>query len=369
MKKVPFNVSRVFKTDLIQQVSEGLRHAIVTGYYKEGDILPSFNKMAELLGVSEIVTRRAVQQLAREGLVCSRPRIGIRVCGSQDKGWRGQVLYLHRARPDIFYHSLFSGELKEGLRNANFLVRSVFVSDEEVRNGFPHVKVELGHRNSLVIVEGRYLKGLDAFLEEQGVSFLHIGAKISKRAAYGIGQRRSTVIPALVAHGLACGVKRILQVNFEVKEELNAAGKLRDAGFRVDEMLIAPAAGFALPGAVEFGAVRSFTHWLKTKRDSLPDLILFDDDYAARGGIVALSLAGVRIPEDVQAISWSNKGMTPGYVKLLTRIEMDGEEHGRRMAEYALRILDGKVKAGDPALEMPPKFILGETTVPLAGYK
>lgn len=364
MKKVPFNVSRVFKTDLIQQVMEGLRHAIVTGYYKEGDILPSFNRMAELLGVSEIVTRRAVQQLAREGLVCPRPRVGIRVCGGQDKGWRGQVLYLHRARPDIFYHSLFSGELKEGLRNANFLVRSVFVSDDEVRNGFPHVKVELGHRNSLVIVEGRYLKGLDTFLHGQGVPFLHVGAKLSKWAAYGISQPRGAVIPALAAHCLACGVKRIMQVNFEVKEELNAAVRLRDAGFRVDEMRIAPAAGFAMPAAVEFGAVRVFTDWLKTNRGNLPDLILFDDDYAARGGLVALALAGVRIPEDVQAISWSNKGMIPGYVKLLTRIEMDGEEHGRRMAEYALRILDGKVKAGEAALQMPPLFILGETTLP-----
>lgn len=366
MKKVPFNVSRMFKTDLIQQVSEGLRHAIVTGYYKEGDILPSFDKMAELLGVSEIVTRRAVQLLAREGLVYPRPRIGVRVCGSRDKGWRGQVLYLHRARPDIYFHSIFSSELKEGLRNANFLVRSVFVSEEEVRNGFPNVKVELGHLNSLVIVEGRNLKGLDAFLKAQGVAFLHIGTKVSRHAEYGIDQRRGTVIPDLVEHCRACRVKSILQVNLEVKEELNAAGKLRDAGFRVDEMLIKPAAGFSMPAAAEFGAAQIFTNFLKAHRNKLPDLILFDDDYAARGCIIALSLAGIRMPEDVQAISWSNKGMTPGYIKLLTRIEMDGEDHGRRMAEYALRILDGKVKAGDPALEMPPKFIPAETTVPLA---
>lgn len=363
MKKVPFNVSRMFKTDLIQQVIEGLRHAIATGYYKEGDLLPSFDKMAELLGVSEIVTRRAVQQLAREGLVCARPRIGVRVCGSQDKGWRGQVLYLHRARPDIYYHSIFSSELKEGLRNGNFLVRSVFVSDEEARNGFPHVKVELGHRNSLVIVEGRYLKGLDTFLNAQGVSFLHIGAKVSRHAQYGIDQRRCAVIPELVKHCRACKVKRILQVNLEVKEELNAAAKLRDAGFHVDEMLIKPAAGFTMPAAAEFGAAQIFAEFLKANRGKLPDLVLFDDDYVARGCIMALSLAGLRLPEDVQAISWSNKGMTPGYVKVLTRIEMDGEEHGRRMAEYALRILDGKVKAGEPALEMPPLFIPGETTI------
>jgi len=245
-------------------------------------------------------------------------------------------------------------------------VRSVFASDEEARNGFPHVKIELCHCNSLVIVEGKYLKGLDTFLQGQGVPFLHVGAKISKRAAYGIGQPRGAVIPALAAHCLACGIKRIMQVNFEVKEELNAAGKLRDAGFLVDEMRIAPAAGFAMPAAAEFGAVRVFTNWLKTSRGSLPDLILFDDDYLARGGLLALSLAGVLIPEDVQVISWSNKGMTPGYIRLLTRIEMDGEEHGRRMAEYALRILDGKVRAGDPALELPPAFLPGETTVPLA---
>jgi hypothetical protein len=354
------------KADLIQQVSEGLRNAIVTGYYKEGDLLPSFDKMAKLLGVSEIVTRRAVQQLAREGLVLARPRIGVRVCGSQDKGWRGQVLYLHRARPDIYYHSIFSSELKEGLRNANFLVRSVYVSGEEVRNGFTHVKVELGHRNSLVVVEGRNLKGLDTFLKAQGVTFLHIGTKVSRHAEYGIDQRRSAVIPELVEHCRVCKVKRILQVNLEVMEELNAAGRLRDAGFHVTELLIKPAAGFAMPAAAEFGAVQSFTRFLKTQRASLPDLILFDDDYVARGCITALSLAGIRMPEDVQAISWSSKGMTQGYVKLLTRIEMDGEEHGRVMAEYALRILDGKVKAGAPALEMPPRLILGDTTVPLA---
>lgn len=361
MKALPFQIVRSLSTDLTAQVADGVRRAIETGYYGVGDALPSFRKMAELLGVSEIVTRHAIRRLAEAGLVASRPRVGVRVCAAAERGWRGQILFLHRAPSRIYYFSLFAETMEEDLRDAGYLLRRVFVSDEEAREGFPRVRLELGRQNDLVIVEGRFLRGLDRFLARAKVPFLHIGSEISPRAAWGLAQRRAAVIPALLNRVRASGVRSILQVNFHRGEELDAAAALRGIGLKVKAVTVPAAAGHPEPESAAFGALDYFGRFLRARRNALPDLLLFDDDHLARGGLLALSLAGLRVPGDVQVVTWSNTGMVPEYPVSIARIEMDGTAHGHAMAAYARKILAGGVPAGASPRLVAPVFVSGAT--------
>jgi DNA-binding LacI/PurR family transcriptional regulator len=75
------------------------------------------------------------------------------------------------------------------------------------------------------------------------------------------------------------------------------------------------------------------------KRD-LPELFIFTDDYVAQGALMALALAGVRLPDDVAVVTHSNKGITPIWEKPLARLEMDPTAHARAVADAVVDYLD-----------------------------
>ena len=66
--KIPFSLNRNDGHPLVVQLADGLRQAIIDGYYRPGDILPTYRDLAPIAGVSEIVTRGALKRLAEEGL-------------------------------------------------------------------------------------------------------------------------------------------------------------------------------------------------------------------------------------------------------------------------------------------------------------
>ena len=93
-------------------------------------------------------------------------------------------------------------------------------------------------------------------------------------------------------------------------------------------------------------------------RAHLPDAVLFDDDYFASGGIPALLEAGLRIPDDIRVVAWSNTGNELSFGFSLARLENDPFEHGKALADHLLAILDGR-KARQPRLFT--RFIPGES--------
>ena len=59
-RPLPFKVYRNITDNLSDQVADGLRQAILTGYYRKGKMLPKFTEMARTLGVS--MRRRATSR-------------------------------------------------------------------------------------------------------------------------------------------------------------------------------------------------------------------------------------------------------------------------------------------------------------------
>ena len=65
---------------IYEQIVNQLKNAIVTGELKEGEALPSIRGLASDLQVSVITTKRAYEELEKEGLIRSVAGKGFYVC-------------------------------------------------------------------------------------------------------------------------------------------------------------------------------------------------------------------------------------------------------------------------------------------------
>lgn len=65
---------------IYEQIVDQLKNAIVTGELSAGQALPSIRSLAGELEVSVITTKRAYEELEKEGLIRSVPGKGFYVC-------------------------------------------------------------------------------------------------------------------------------------------------------------------------------------------------------------------------------------------------------------------------------------------------
>jgi DNA-binding LacI/PurR family transcriptional regulator len=364
MTKLPFKIRREDGASLTDQVAAGLRFAIRSGTFHAGDSLPALLKMAAQTGVSTNVVCNAVKRLTREGLVSPHPRTGITVNGSTGQAWRASVLGLQWGAPGIYYQNVLSSVVTERLEAANVLFDATHISYEEPAKGFPKVQAHLAHAFSLAVLEG-IVSGLDELLASRGIPFVHFtSSRPSPRAARAILMRHSAVFPVIRDHCLACGAREVLLVGLPPNDEGNTQlGKLlTDAGVRCRAMSVQPIIVLPeSPEIVERRALNAMDAWLERER-RLPDLIWFRDDFVAQGALTAMANRGIRIPDDVQVITWANTGLGPVYVKPLTRVEMNPVQHGEAIAACVLEQLDGK-RSGKKPIVLTPAFIEGATTV------
>jgi len=85
-------------TPLYQQIAAHIRQQILDGALRPGDRLPSLRQMTRQWNCNTGTVQRAYQELARQGLVTSRPGQGTRVAGSAGTGSRPADTPIRRAR-------------------------------------------------------------------------------------------------------------------------------------------------------------------------------------------------------------------------------------------------------------------------------
>jgi DNA-binding LacI/PurR family transcriptional regulator len=371
---MPFRIERQAAKTLTDQVAEGLRHAIATGHFKPGDVLPTKLEMAAALGVNDITIRRALAVLKQEGVVAPKPRRGILVCDRTRHSWRGHVLFCSWSGPDMYYHTVQAAEISRRLHAGRFLVTDLHLDGDAHHSHYAELLAILETRSvDLVLSEGggwvQFLPGEITFsqvLARSGIPYVQLdgkGTAAMDGAAAGIVLAHEQAYRALTEHCRECGIRRALLVvpglSVDPSRHPLLAKVMQAAGVQCEWLEASKAEGFCSPESVERGGLAAMRAWL-AGQPALPDLIYFDDDFLARGGLLALMQHGLRIPEDVQVATWANRGLGPVFDKPLTRIEMDPVAHGVAIAERVLAHLENG--DGPRTIELTPKFIVGETT-------
>ena len=352
---LPFCVSRSNRATLVEQVVDGLRQCILSGFYKAGDILPTTRDLADVLGVSRIVTRSAVRELTRTGLINPRPSVGCVVLGRGGRSWRGNVLFVQRSSGRTYYVNVFTAALRARLVKAGWLFTQVTVtSDPKGRADVSELELHLTHPVTFAVV---MFDNPDAerVLSRSGVPFATLGngRRCRRKGCVGHVCYDRAATAELAEAAAAAGVKTAWQVGMENFDDVGAAFK--NAGISVVCRNIPPMPGGRNPEAISFAVRDEVAEWLP----ALPDLIYFSDDHACTGALAAFAAAGVRVPEDVRVATWSNLGNGPVFARELTRMEIDPEGDAEKFAVALLAQLEGR--PGAFPLVLSPTFRRGAT--------
>ena len=343
--KLPFEIDRNGAEPLTSQIEHGVVRGIETGFWKPGDILPTLDEFAAATGVSLIVVRNAIRRLVDAGRINPRPGIGTVVLDSSTRLWRGHVVIVDFETRSNFFYSRVSGILRERLIRANYLPSVVSVAAEEY--DMEPLNAILRQPVNLAMVLGAG-HGHDASTVKRIMSADVPVITFSERKRplpKVVGHMcldESVAMADFVRHCAKAGVRRVAHVRLKPPKEYGISDLWKRKGIAFESWQIDPFDGIDPIENIQRGTMDFFETRLARKNPYLPDVLYFDDDYAATAAIVSLLRHGVRIPEDVRLVASVRRGSQPPFPGSLACIEDDPFLYGKKMAELAIMLLSGK---------------------------
>lgn len=360
-KRLPFAVSRDDGRKLVDQVADGLRKAIVGGYYRSGDTLPASRELAPMLGVSRIVTTAALRRLADEGWVDARPRIGSVVRDRSSKRWLGRVVLVLPDGYDNYLQTVLAGELRDALLREGYHFDEAVVKHMD-GGGYDFSGLEAVLSQSVDLVVSMYARReILGYLAKRGVPYAVCG-EVARRPARAVGVTRidfNLAVPGFAAACRRAGVRRVVELSW-YPGMCDVAAALKDVGIEMRKVRVAVDTSKGRFFAVRRAGMEAFAKLIGKGRISGDDLYFFSDDYLAAGALMALSYAGLKSPEDVRIATWANAGLGPVYPRELSRMEFDPVRAARTVSRSIVEYLKtGKYPSG----VVGAKWFDGETMV------
>ncbi|MBQ3343304.1 MAG: substrate-binding domain-containing protein [Kiritimatiellae bacterium] len=352
---VPFMIDGASGKCLVELTAAGVRAAILDGRYAAGEVLPTQEAMSKALGVSVRVTREALAQLAEEGFVKSRGRRGTVVLHRREMRWKGRIVYLHSPYIGSYHFSRFEESLARVISEADWLFASVTVplpDDAMTRTPPCAARAQIDafvaahcREADLVLVHGCIGYAAHA-IDGCGVPWIALMERDGLDGGFANcrGVAPSMVVSAVrefVLHCCQAGVKRVVAMNLRPQTELEEG--LARVGVAYESWIVAPYDLNVLESYPQSAFDSMLARYGKSSRD-LPDLLVFTDDYLARGALVALLALGIRVPQDVNVATLVNKDFAPVFPVPLTRYEVDPASGGEAAAQCVLSYLeDGRL--------------------------
>ena len=336
---------------LSMQLAAALKNDIVRGIWKPGDVLPTIRELAQTCAKTSTKTaRRALEILAAEGWTMPKRGVGsVVVERGMDVREQGRILICGYGMGYSYYPMKFMFLLGQRLRTQGYGMHSI-VGKRSDRVELRRLAAVLKERWSLVLIMGSGAEERK-LVAESGRPFALVGngAPLPRFSAPScIGRfeiRCGKAIPEFIRECVRRRIARVIQFKY-MEGAFDVAWYLAQAGVVVETVNIPSKS--SLEGVVR----TSFATMCQVvAKRNLPGLFLFTDDYVAQGALLALALAGIRIPEDVAVVTHANKGLGPVWAKPLSRMEMDPSAHARAVASAVI----GYLKSGEP----PPDLDLG----------
>ena len=351
------------KQRLSNEIAEVLRGELNGGRYRAGTTLPAVDALRKRFGVGEYAVRRAVRKLHDEGLVAVTKHVGAVVTEKSAFAWKGHVAFVHTSTCCSYFAQRIALQLSRRFEAAGWTMHLVFLEPNadgriDIAPLMRHVSVGLDF--AIVYSEFRQIASL---LDRASVPYVVLNGftRDFPHARAVIRDEIAECYAAMIRAMKERGKRTILEIDYDRRMDRSFKKQLADAGMKVWRELCKwdNETSHGLSDVRMLGH-RAIVNLLanRSDRDHLPDVVLFDDDYLAAGGIVAILEAGLRIPEDIGVVMFSNSGNELVADKPFARIEIDSVSYGDAVAKYVLALLAGR-RAAPTRIKM--RFIPGES--------
>lgn len=129
---------------------------------------------------------------------------------------------------------------------------------------------------------------------------------------------------------------------------------MNNAGLEVPE-------GYLMPGAYHNPAATRDATLKLLSTSPRPTCILMPDDYAALGGIEAITSSGLRIPQDISVAGFDGVKLLRLCKPVLTTVEQDTQRIGREAARQLVHLIEHPKTTYHDLITIPCKLLEGET--------
>lgn len=356
----PIELDRNLKASLSEQLAEGMRHSIRTGFYKPGDILPPLGALMAQLGISLRVARDAIRMLTDDNLVLSRPRVGCQVLKPHAKCHHGRVLAVASVENmTSFYHATLLMEVGRLMTQSGYFFETVplFCSSSRSVDLSPLEDRLRGPVN--IVMAYHPIRAVSRRLSSLSVPYVAVGSRSQMRCTTYVRHDSVKARKVFVDACVRRGVKRVLVAVYGNRR--NLGDELESAGVSVERIEIPVKFGLGASEVLERDSMNAFIERLGDGigRGRMPDVVCAADDFITRGALAAFSHLGIRMPEDLEFVGSSNEGAAPALPCSLACFRHDPVSTAKAIADALLRHLNGKSVPHEVLCETG--FVFGDT--------
>lgn len=327
------------------EIAEVLRGELGRGRYREGERLPSVAVLRSRFSAGEYAVRNALHKLRDEGFVTVKKHIGVTATGKFSPACMGHVAFIHSSTVCAYFAQRLAVQLSMRFEAAGWRAHSVFLeANVDGRLDVEPLSRLVFDELAFAVVLSEF-KQISELLDQAKVPYVILNgyARDFPNACAVVRDETSECFSELVGYMKSHGMRTMLEVDYERRLDRSFKKCLADGGISVRRELCRwnNETMHALSDVREMG-FRAVDRFLADNAGRLPDVILFDDDYLAAGGVFALLQAGLRIPEDIAVFTHANNGdaMLAGIPHC--RVENNPVALGDSVAKYVLARLAGR---------------------------
>ncbi len=328
------------------QVRQWVERQIITGYWKPGDVLPPERALAQQLGVSPLTVGRALQGLARDGILMRKRRVGTVVAENLpptlfQRSFTVMVLGLGgstRQPVDFYFSSIQRGILNTlapmGLRIL-WLDYQVDQIERELHSSeFVGVLAIAPAVEHIALLEALYRRGVPVVI---------VGASSEEWVTPTIDADNYSAARQGAEYLLSLGHRRFIGL-FGALETFNSRDRWRgfrdallDAGIPEPNIWI-----FTTPYADEVDEANREAIRTVLRLPEGPTAIFAGGYYLALAVLQTLHQAGRRVPEEVSLMGFDDPPSAALSNPPLTTFRQPLEQMGARAVQKLLDLAKGK---------------------------
>ena len=346
-----------------ETIADELAADLASGRWKTGERLPSVDELRARFGAGEYAVRRAIKCLADSGAISVKRHVGAVVTAKPLWSWKGRVAFVAVGAMGSYFQQMLSIRFAQVFEPAGWQFVPVII--ETAKDGSLDLEPLRRHlADGFDFVVGLFgERQIAEMLDRAGVPYVILNGftRDFPNARAVIREDARECFAAMIAALKKRGVRRIVEFDMPRSIDRSFKRQLFEAGISVERVMCKwdNERKWTL-GDLKACGHRTVAAYFADERHKLrpPDVVLFDDDYLAVGGVMALFEAGFRIPADIGIVCHANRGNELALGVSVARFVNDPVSYADAVAEYVVAQLEGR-RAALPKVAW--RFVNGES--------